>query len=196
MTRTVTRGPLSAIDKAMHTYLFNREQRDSAALGMKGVYNKVSTYIEDRGKEDDKGSFWFWFATPKRVGTKTFYGLKRQASVQDTIVDEKAARKLLKRKRVSLDGATYWTFSLPEKLNTEQVNALWELASKLGLEVLPPRVETDLDDLIYRLATEGVISEDELDEVLVKGIWNKGEFVENGKKYSLCVIEEPPVVSE
>ena len=196
MTRTVTRGPLSAIDKAMHTYLFNRDQRDSAALAMKGVYNKVSTYIEKNGKEDEKGSYWQWFNAPRKIGSKYYYGLKRQASAQDVIVDEEAARKLLKRKKISLDDATYWTLSLPEKLTTEQATLLWQLASKLGLEVLPPRAETDLDDLIYKLAAQKVITEEELDKLLLTGIWNKNEFVVGGKRYSLCVIEEPPVIAE
>jgi hypothetical protein len=162
---------------------------------MKSVYQRVCTYIEKHGDQDEKGSYWNWFARPITVGKKTFYGMKRQAEAPALLVDEEAARSLLKRKGISLDDAEYWVIDLPEKLTKAQAARLLQVAASLKLPC-SGHEEYDLDDLLYRLASEKKISEAELDKVLLSGIWKGGEFVEGEVKYSLCVVEEPPVNAE
>src|ERR1019366_2853956 len=108
-----------------------------------------------------------------------------------TIVDEEAARELLDSKGISLAEAERWSVSLPERITAEQSVALADAAKRMGLTAVA-RVEYDFDDLLYRLATEKKISEDDLDKVILTGIWKNGEFLEGETKYSLVVVEDCP----
>ena len=195
MTRTVKRGPVSDILQDIHTYLFNRDEKAAADRQMKSVYGRVSEYVIIHGEQDERGSFWQWFAKPLTIGKKTYYGLKRQAETPATIVDEEAARELLDSKGISLAEAERWSVSLPERITAEQSVALADAAKRMGLTAVA-RVEYDFDDLLYRLATEKKISENDLDKVILTGIWKNGEFLEGETKYSLVVVEEPPPDAE
>lgn len=140
---------LSELEKAAHTFLFNREEsgrtdglRDGAKSILKGwltLKNAAGKMVN--GEVDDKGNRTLFFDEPLTIGDKTYTGVQAQRKEPAQFVDEDAAEALLKSK-----GQRYYDAVFKRKV-----------------------IRVFSEDDLYVLNQKGIVTDEELDSLLKSG---------------------------
>lgn len=141
--------PLSELKKTAHTFLFNRGRaedygkiRDEAKAFLKDWFLAVNTSGRMvNGEVDDKGNRTLWFDDPLTIGDVTYTGVQAQRKEPTPVIDTDAAADLLREK-----GSEFY-----EQVFKRQVTRVFS------------------EDDLYTLNQEGVVTDDELDALLVVG---------------------------
>lgn len=180
MAKTVTRrnsGTGSVLAQA-HQFLAVRAEAEALTARADVLKKRLMSWLEENGEEDDKKHRIFRFPSAIEAGGKEFNAIKRERRASSQF-DEARAKEILHTKGL-LDRAQRYVVTLTLPFNPEgqivrlREGQVWtspEAEQAIPVDEAEVDVETTLDqNEIYVLNQEGLLSDEDLDEILVEKI--------------------------